>query len=295
MTVDPGPAAVCVIGAGRMGSAMVGRLRGAGFPVTVWNRTPSRADAAARRWGATAAVTVREAAAAADVVLVSLADDAAVTAAYRGDDGLVAGLRRGAVVLEASTVRPDTVRDLAGAVRERGADLLDAPVSGSVSSVESGTLTVMAGGSGQTLDRVRDVLAPLAGRVFHLGDVGAGATMKLVVNALLLGLNQALAEALVLAERAGIARADAYEVFENSAVAAPFVHYKRQAYLEPGDAPVAFMLDLVVKDLALATELAARVGARLDQTGVNLDVAREAVAHGLGTRDLSAIAVLLRA
>jgi 3-hydroxyisobutyrate dehydrogenase-like beta-hydroxyacid dehydrogenase len=291
--------AVAVIGAGRMGSAMAARLAAAGHTVTLWNRTRARAEqaagrAAAQGHGAAVADTAREAAGAADVVLVSLADDTAVTAAYSGDDGLLAGLRPAAVVLEMSTVRPDTVRGLAALVDARGAELLDAPVSGSVSVVDSGTLTVMVGGSSAALERVRGVLEPLASQVFPLGAVGAGATMKLVVNALLLGLNQALAEALVLAERAGIPRADAYTVFESSAVAAPFVHYKRQAYLEPDATPVAFMLQLVAKDLGLAAELADQVGARADQLGVNLDVAREAVAGGLGERDLSAIAVLLR-
>jgi 3-hydroxyisobutyrate dehydrogenase/2-hydroxy-3-oxopropionate reductase len=295
--------AVAVIGAGRMGSAMVSRLAGAGHALTLWNRTRARAERAAEQAAeqagaqsrsAAVADTPRGAAQAGDVVLVSLADDAAVTAAYAGDDGLLAGLRPGAVVLEMSTVRPDTVRGLAEQVRARGAELLDAPVSGSVSVVDSGALTVMVGGSPQALERVRGVLEPLASHVFPLGAVGAGATMKLVVNALLLGLNQALAEALVLAEKAGIPRADAYAVFESSAVAAPFVHYKRRAYLEPDAAPVAFMLQLVAKDLGLAAELAGQVGARVDQLAVNLDVAREAVAGGLGERDLSAIAVLLR-
>lgn len=306
--------AVAVIGAGRMGSAMAARLAAAGHAVTLWNRTRSRAERAAAQATAQAAAqataqaaaqspnsrdaavadTPREAARAADVVLVSLADDAAVTAAYGGDHGLLVGLRPGAVVLEMSTVRPNTVRGLAEQVHARGADLLDAPVSGSVSMVDSGALTVMVGGSQQALERVGGVLGPLASRVFHLGGVGTGATMKLVVNALLLGLNQALAEALVLAEKAGIPRADAYAVFENSAVAAPFVHYKREAYLDPDAAPVAFMLQLVAKDLGLAAELADQVGARADQLGVNLDVAREAVAGGLAERDLSAIAVLLR-
>jgi 3-hydroxyisobutyrate dehydrogenase-like beta-hydroxyacid dehydrogenase len=291
--------AVAVIGTGRMGSAMASRLAGAGHTLTLWNRTRARAERAAERAqaqgrGAAVADTPREAAQAGEVVLVSLADDAAVTAAHAGDDGLLAGLRPGAVVLEMSTVRPDTVRSLAALVDARGAELLDAPVSGSVSVVDSGALTVLVGGSSQALERVREVLEPLASHVFPLGPVGAGATMKLVVNALLLGLNQALAEALVLAEKAGIPRADAYAVFETSAVAAPFVRYKRQAYLEPDAAPVAFMLQLVAKDLALAAELAGQVGARVDQLAVNLDVAREAVADGLGERDLSAIAVLLR-
>jgi 3-hydroxyisobutyrate dehydrogenase-like beta-hydroxyacid dehydrogenase len=118
--------------------------------------------------------------------------------------------------------------------------------------------------------------------------------MKLAVNSVVHGLNQALAEALVLAERAGVDRAAAYEVFASSAVAAPFVHYKRDAFEHPETAPVAFMLDLVAKDLDLIDTLAIRVGARMDQLAANRQVVRDALAAGLGEQDLSALAVLLR-
>ncbi|HEU4424994.1 MAG TPA: NAD(P)-dependent oxidoreductase [Pilimelia sp.] len=286
-----GSARVAVVGAGRMGGAMVGRLRGAGHAVTVWNRTPERAAAT----GAAVAGTAREAGADAAVVLVSLADDAAVEAAYGGPDGLVAGLGSGTVVLETSTVSPDTVRALARRVAERGAVLLDAPVSGSVPVVERGELTFMVGGDPAALDRVRPVLGALAGRVFHLGEVGAGATMKLAVNSVVHALNQALSESLVLAERAGISRQAAYEVFAASAIAAPYVHYKRAAFEHPEAADVAFMLDLVAKDLDLIGSLAGRVGARMDQAETNRRVVGEAVAAGYGTRDISAIAEFLRA
>jgi 3-hydroxyisobutyrate dehydrogenase-like beta-hydroxyacid dehydrogenase len=297
--MTPGPASsvitsVAVMGTGRMGSAMAGRLSEAGFAVTVWNRTRSRAEVLASRTGAEVAVRPRQAAEAADAVIVSLADDAAGEAAYAGPEGLIAGLRPGAVVLEMSTIDPDTVRGLKAGVERHSAALLDAPVSGSVSVVEAGALTFMVGGDPAALDRVRPVLNSLGKKVFHLGAVGAGATMKIVVNAFLLGINQALAESLVLAERAGLSREAAYDVFAAGAVASPFVHYKRQAYLEPDSTPVAFMLDLVAKDLRLAEDLATHVAARMDQLSTNLAVAEEAVREGLGERDLSAIAVLLR-
>jgi 3-hydroxyisobutyrate dehydrogenase/2-hydroxy-3-oxopropionate reductase len=179
-------------------------------------------------------------------------------------------------------------------VERHGAVLLDAPVSGSVSVVEAGALTFMVGGDEAALDRARAVLEPLGGKVFHLGPVGAGSTMKVVVNAFLLGVNQALAEALVLAEKAGVPRQAAYDVFTAGAVSSPFVQYKRQAYLDPGGTPVAFMLELVAKDLRLAEDLADRVGARMDQLATNRAMAEEAVREGYGERDLSAIAALLR-
>jgi 3-hydroxyisobutyrate dehydrogenase-like beta-hydroxyacid dehydrogenase len=289
-----GEGRVAVVGAGRMGAAMVGTLRRAGVEVVVCNRTRSKAEAVAQATGATVAATPREAAAAARVVLSSLADDAAVGAAYAGRDGVVAGLQPGAVVCETSTIDPGTVRRLEPLVRDRGAFLLDTPVSGSVSTVEAGQLTIMAGGDPEVLDRVRPVLDSLAKQVFHVGELGSGAVMKLVVNSVLHGLNLALAEGLVLAERAGVERATAYEVFTASAVAAPFVHYKREAFEHPGRPPVAFSLDLVAKDLELIGALAERAGAAMDQAATNRRVVQAAVAAGLGDHDLSELATYLR-
>jgi 3-hydroxyisobutyrate dehydrogenase/2-hydroxy-3-oxopropionate reductase len=277
-----------------MGGAMAARLAGAGFAVTVWNRTPERGRRLADEIGATAAATPREAAGAARTVVVSLADDAACRNVYTGHDGLAAGLASGTVVLETSTIAPATVRDLEPLVAERGAALLDAPVSGSVPVVQRGELTFMIGGPAAGLEAARPVLDELGARAFHLGDVGAGATMKLAVNAVVHGLNQSLAEALVLAEKAGVDRAKAYEVFAASAIAAPFVHYKQAAYLDPDGTPVAFMLDLVAKDLALIQDLADEVGARVDQVGTNRRVVQEAQDNGYGERDLSALAEYLR-
>jgi 3-hydroxyisobutyrate dehydrogenase-like beta-hydroxyacid dehydrogenase len=227
-------------------------------------------------------------------VLSSLADDAAVGAAYAGRDGVVAGLQPGAVVCETSTIDPGTVRRLEPLVQARGAFLLDTPVSGSVSTVETGQLTIMAGGDPEVLDRVRPVLDRLAKQVFHVGELGSGAVMKLVVNSVLHGLNLALAEGLVLAERAGVERTTAYEVFTASAVAAPFVHYKREAFEHPGRPPVAFSLDLVAKDLELIGALADRSGAAMEQAATNRRVVQAAVAAGLGDHDLSELATYLR-
>jgi 3-hydroxyisobutyrate dehydrogenase/2-hydroxy-3-oxopropionate reductase len=163
-----------------------------------------------------------------------------------------------------------------------------------VSTVQQGGLAFMVGGDGEVLDRVRPVLEPLGDKVFHLGPVGAGAAMKLAVNSLLMALNQGLAEALVLAERSGIERAAAYEVFASGAVGAPFVQYKRAAFLDPDGTPVAFGLDLVAKDLDLAATLGRRVAARMDQLVTNRAVVQRALERGMGRADLSAIAVLLR-
>jgi 3-hydroxyisobutyrate dehydrogenase-like beta-hydroxyacid dehydrogenase len=277
-----------------MGAAMVGTLCRAGVEVVVFNRTRAKAEAVGEATGAAVATTAREAAASAQVVLSSLADDAAVGAAYTGGDGIVAGLQPGAVVCEASTIDPGTVRRLRPLVEDRGASLLDTPVSGSVSTVEAGQLTIMAGGDPDVLDRVRPVLDPLAKQVFHVGELGSGAVMKLTVNSVLHGLNLALAEGLVLAERAGVERSAAYEVFAASVIAAPFVHYKREAFEHPGQPPVAFSLDLVAKDLDLILALAAEAGATMEQATTNHRVVEAAVAAGLGDHDLSELTTYLR-
>jgi 3-hydroxyisobutyrate dehydrogenase-like beta-hydroxyacid dehydrogenase len=285
---------VALVGAGRMGSAMAGRVADAGHDVVVFNRARSRAEEAAGRTGARVADSARVAAESAEVCLISLADDAAVMATYLDDNGLIAGLQPGAVVCDASTVAPATVRSLAPLVAQKGATLLDTPVSGSVSVVESGTITVMVGGDREALDRARPVLDAFAKSIFHLGDVGAGATMKLVVNSLVHSLNVAVSEALVLAENAGLDRETVYDIFEAGAAGAPYVKYKREAFLNPGEIPVAFSLGLVAKDQQLIHALAELTATRMDQAEASRELVAEAVQTGMGERDISEVAVFLR-
>ena len=285
---------VALIGAGRMGSAMGGRVAAAGHDLVVFNRTRSRAEDLAGQTNARVADSAREAAEFAEVCLVSLADDPAVTATYLDDNGLIAGLQPRAVVCDASTVAPATVRGLNPLVAQKDAILLDTPVSGSVSTVESGTLTVMVGGDQDGLDRARPVLETFAKSIFYLGDIGAGATMKLVVNSLVHSLNVAVSEALVLAEKAGLDRETAYDIFEAGAAGAPYVKYKREAFLRPGEVPVAFSLDLVAKDQELIHDLAAQVGARMEQGEASRKLVAEAVSAGMAERDISEVAEFLR-
>jgi 3-hydroxyisobutyrate dehydrogenase-like beta-hydroxyacid dehydrogenase len=279
---------------GRMGAAMAVRLRSAGADVVVFNRTRSRADQVASVCGARVAGTAAEAAAAAPVVLVSLADDRAVNDVYRGKTGIAAAVGTGTVVADTSTIDPRTVTEIAALLAGRGARLIDTPVSGSVPSVQQGTLTVLAGGAAADLDLARPVFDVLAKQIFHVGPSGSGAVMKLAVNALVHALNQALSEALVLAEKAGVDRGTAYDVIAASVVGAPFVQYKRPAFEHPDTTPVAFTLDLVGKDLALALALAERVGAQLPQAEANAREAAAAVSAGFGQRDMSALAERLR-
>lgn len=277
-----------------MGSAMARRIDGGGFDLVVWNRDASKADAVAADTGAVVAPSAAEAAAAAGIIVTSLADDAALEAVYLGPGGVVEGIEIGSVAVDTSTVDPDTIRKVGDAVDATGAGFVDCPVSGSVSTVEAGALTIMAGGDSGLIERVTPVLDTISKRIVVVGDRGAGAACKLAVNSLLHGLNVALSEALVLAERAGVERETAYEVFASGAAGAPFLDYKREAYAHPEGAAVAFSLDLVAKDLELITALAKKTGTPLDQANTSLDIVREAIDAGMGDKDLSAIAVYLR-
>jgi 3-hydroxyisobutyrate dehydrogenase/2-hydroxy-3-oxopropionate reductase len=277
-----------------MGSAIARTLARAGGRLVVYNRTPDRAVELAASIGGETAATPAEVAARVDVLLSSVADDEALTALYRGPDGVLGGLTARTVAVDLSTILPATIRDLADDVRRRGAGILDAPVSGSVATAEAGRLTIMVGGDAADLERARPVLEAVAARVIHIGELGAGATVKLAVNAIVMSLNEALAEALVLAERAGVPRHLAYEVFASSAVGAPFVQYKQAAFVDPDGTAPTFSIGLAQKDLRLILALAEQVGARMPQTRANLDVLDEA-GRAVGTeRDFSEVATHLR-
>ncbi len=274
---------------------MARRLATSGLSLVVQNRTRARAEALAAVTGGRVVDTPAEAAEAADVTITMLADDEAVRATFDGSDGLAAGARPGTVLVDMSTVMPETIRSVADAVRAKGAGILDSPVSGSVTLAESGALTLMVGGERSDLERARPALEPLAKTIFHLGPLGTGAAMKLAVNTVIYGLNGALAEALVLAETAGIDRTVAYDVIAGSAVGAPFVGYKRDAFVNPDNTPVAFPLELAEKDLRLISGLGKRLGVPLPQVSTNLAVIRAASTGNRGGCDFATVAGELRA
>jgi len=285
---------VAVVGTGRMGSAMARALAGAGIRLVLHNRTAARAEALAANLGAEMAPTPAVAASMADVCLTMLADEAAVRAAWTGAGGLLEGARPGTVLADMSTVAPSVIRDFAARAAAAGAGVVDAPVSGSVALAESGQLTIMAGGAAEAVERARPVFGILARRVFHVGPLGSGAAMKLAVNAVIFALNNAVSEGLVLAERAGIDRALAYDVLAESAAGAPFVAYKRQSFLDPDGSPVGFSLDLAIKDLRLIAELARSLDVPTRQAVTNLELI-EAAASSVGDEaDFSAVAAYLR-
>jgi 3-hydroxyisobutyrate dehydrogenase/2-hydroxy-3-oxopropionate reductase len=280
---------VAVVGTGRMGSAMARSIARAGFDLVLQNRTRDRAAALAAEIGGRV-VDI----AAADVAITMLADDDAVRSAYDGPEGLLSRARSGTVLVDMSTVRPDTLGAFAERARAAGAGLLDSPVSGSVHLAETGTLTLMVGGDAGDLERARPVLQAVAKTIVHLGPLGSGAAMKLAVNTVIFGLNGALSEGLVLAEAAGIDRAAAYDVIAASAAGAPFVGYKRAAFLEPESTPVAFSLDLTEKDLGLIAAYAESLGVPMPQAAVNRAVVRQASSNGRGGNDLASVASELR-
>jgi 3-hydroxyisobutyrate dehydrogenase-like beta-hydroxyacid dehydrogenase len=285
---------VAVVGCGRMGSAMARSIARGGADLVLYNRTPDAARVLAEEVGARVAGSPAEAATGADVAITMLSDGDAVRAIWDGPTGLVAGAHDGGVLVDMSTVPPDTIVGFEQAVRGRGSGIMDAPVSGSTVLAEAGQLTIMAGGTADDLERARPALDLVSRGISHVGPLGSGAALKLAVNALIFAINNSVSEALVLAEEAGLDRAVAYDVFAASAAGSPFVGYKRDAFVDPEGTPVAFSFDLALKDLRLIVELADRLGVPIPQSRMNQQIIDEASARLGGDRDASAVAVHLR-
>jgi 3-hydroxyisobutyrate dehydrogenase-like beta-hydroxyacid dehydrogenase len=285
--------AVGVAGLGRMGTPMARRVLDAGLPLTVWNRSPERLEALISL-GAAAAESPKELAATSEIVITMLADADALRAVVRGDDGLLAGLRPGSILIDTSTIGSAAAVELAASVSEHGAHWIDAPVSGSTAFAEKGELILMLGGEASAIARAAPVFDAISRQRFHLGDAGAGAAMKLAVQAVLAVLNEAVAEGLVLAERAGIARDTAYDVFAGGVVAAPYVLYKRDSFVRPEDTPVGFTVDLMRKDLRLVLELAREAEVELTAVLAADEMLRRACDRDLGDGDFSGVAQVIR-
>ena len=280
-------------GLGRMGLPMATRLADAGLPLTVWNRTAARAAPLAAR-GVPVAASLPDLAAGSGVLITMLADGQAARDVWCGPDGLLAACRPGCTGVDMSTTGPSAAREIAAEAARHGADFLDAPVSGSTALAEQGTLTTMAGGPAEAFERVRPVLAVLTARQVHLGPAGAGAAMKLAVNIMIAATNQAVAEALALAADAGITPDSAYDTLAASAVASPFLGYKRAAYLAEDDVPVAFTAALMAKDLELALSLAGHADLALPVATAARRSLADACAAGYADADFSCVARLLR-
>jgi 3-hydroxyisobutyrate dehydrogenase-like beta-hydroxyacid dehydrogenase len=280
---------VAFIGIGQMAIRLAD-----GNDLVLYNRTRAVADELAAEIGARSAGSPREASDGADVVITMLPDIDVLRDVYSGEAGVAAGLQTGAIALDMGTTGPAGVSWLERAVQAVGSSLVDAPVSGSTVTAAEGTLTILAGGPQDAFEQVRPLLDAMGSRVYHLGPTGSGAAMKLAVNAVIYALGQAISESLVLAERFGIDSRLAYDVFENSAVAAPMVKYRHDQYLDPDGAPVLFAMALAEKDLRLIGELASTVKAVMPQARVNLESYAQGVASGFGEGDMAALAQYLR-
>lgn len=252
---------VGLIGLGLMGRPIAANLLKKGFSLTVWNRTPSRAQELASQ-GAKVAATPQETAAASDVLMMIVSDPPAVEQVLWGKDGVFAGLRRGSVLVDSSTVSPELARRSAAACLERGIEYLDAPVTGGTWGAEKGELVMMVGGAAETLKRVEPVFEAIAKRWFHLGPAGAGQTVKLAMNLLLALEVEAFAEALALTQAGGVAGERLVEVMQASMGRAPVLDVKAPLLLER-KYPPSFPLRLMHKDMVLALELAKQLGVSL--------------------------------
>jgi len=210
------------------------------------------------------------------------------------DGGLLDALPPGALVLEMSTIGPLAATALAREAADRGVTLLDAPVSGSVALAEAGQLFAMVGGDADGYQRATPVLDAMTKGHMHLGRSGAGAAMKLAVNGAIAVTNEAIAEALVLAERYGIERESAYDVLAGGAVASPFLLYKRESFLHPESTPVGFTAELMRKDLALILGLAADLDVPLPAVEAAERTLDAAIGAELGAADIARVADILR-
>ena len=272
----PSTTKLAFIGLGNMGSRIAKRLLAAGYPVSVFDRDPSRSEALTQN-GAKPVVSVAELAKSVNVFLSCLTDDQAVRDVYYGPAGVLANASAGLVILEMSTVSPATSRELANKASDLGVQMLDVAISGSTPAAEAGTLFLLAGGDPDFFQAARPIFQAIASKYFHLGPSGAGTTMKLVVNAILgIGM-QAIAEAAALGERAGLSRDVLLEVLAQTAVVAP-AHAGKLSRAARGDYSPQFPLPLMNKDFSLILQLAAGVGAVMPATSAAFQINSEAMA-----------------
>jgi 2-hydroxy-3-oxopropionate reductase len=248
-------------GLGLIGKPMAQCLQRAEFPLVVWNRTAKKAEDLVRK-GARVASSPREVAAQSDVLITCVSDPPALEEVLWGKDGALGALKLGSVLIDSSTVSPALARRVAAACAERGAEFLDAPITGGTWGAEKGELVFMIGGKAEVLERVQPVLSAMGKCFFHLGPNGAGQAVKLAMNLILALEVQALTEALALVAAAGVPGEKLVEVMQSSMARAPVLDVKAPLILEGKFAP-SFPLRLMHKDLTLALELAKELGVSL--------------------------------
>jgi 3-hydroxyisobutyrate dehydrogenase-like beta-hydroxyacid dehydrogenase len=275
------------VGLGLMGSRIVKRLLAAGHPVFGYNRTRAKAEPliqAGMQWKD----TPREVAQAADITFSMVMDTAALSSVTEGPDGILAGLSPGKIYVDVSTVSPRFSRDLAGRVAAAGAQMLEAPVSGSAPAVESGTLIIYVGGSSDALEKARPILEQLSQKIIHVGENGQAITTKIAINLNLPVQLISLFEGLLLAERSGVPRAAALDALLNSVAASTAMKYRAPLILNMPE-EVWFSAEMMLKDIRLALELGEEAGVPLRTAQLANEMLNQAVELGWGDQDFAVL------
>ncbi len=283
---------IAFLGLGTMGTGMANRLLGAGFSLTVYNRHAEKTKPLAAA-GAKAAATPREAAKGAGVILSMLADDHAARAVWLGEDGALAGAKKGAVLIECSTITPEWVKELGEAAEKKGCKLLDAPVTGTKPHAAAGELTFLVGGDAAAIEKARPALAVMSKAIVHVGPSGSGALIKLLNNFLCAVQAAAFAEALVVIENAGLDRAKALDLLTNGTPGSPLVK-AMAARMTARDYTPQFSMKLMAKDLVYAGQTGWKHGVDLATAARALEIFQKAIAEGHGEEDFSSVVELLR-
>jgi 3-hydroxyisobutyrate dehydrogenase len=282
-----GETKIALLGLGLMGSGMAGRLLDAGYPLTVWNRTPDKTQALADR-GAKVAQSPRQAVAGATVVISMLADVPVCRDVWLGRGEAILGTAPGTVLVESSTITVEWIEELDRAANEHGCELVDAPVTGSKPQAAAGQLLFLAGGSSAALDSITPILKAMGRDVVHVGPVGSGARLKLINNFLSGSQVAALAEALSLIERSGLDAQKALGVLTEGAPGSPLVKLLSGRMVARQYEP-NFVLRLMAKDLRYAVSEADHQGLDLDMGRAALRVFEHAISAGQGEDDMSAV------
>jgi len=270
------------IGLGVMGGNMVARLLEKGHTVTGYNRTRAKAQWLIEK-GMKFAESPKGAAVASDIIFSMVTNAAALAAVTEGPDGLLAGLSAGKYYIDMSTLSPEASRALAAKVREKGADMIDAPVSGSVITLQQGKLSVMVGGGKETFAKLKPLLLDIGPKVTHVGGNGVALSMKIAVNLQLAVQMMGFCEGVLLAEKSGIAREVAVDVMIHSAIASPMIVYRGPFVLQQPE-EAWFDVNMMQKDMLLAMELGRQLNVPVPTTAISNEFLT--AARGMGWEKL---------